>query len=183
MLFLRAQALGGSWVLLLVAATAVGCASEEIPNYGDPARVAGGVGSGGGGEGGSGGGTGTGGAECTVDASCAVSFATDIFPVLDATSKCADATCHAAGVGDLTLVAGDAANYFAQLTKFKLGTDPYIVACHPEQSKFPCNLKVSDGTNPHDACGNAMPLVAANAPTLAQLTAIEDWITCGAPNN
>jgi len=183
MVFMRAQPLGGSWVVLLVIAAGVaGCASEEIPTYGDPARVAGGAGGAAGGGSSAGGNTGTGGA-CEVDDACAVSFKDDLFPVLDGTAKCADAGCHVTGIGDLTLEAGNAANYYTQLTKYKLGADPYIVPCHPEQSKFPCNLKVADGMNPQDACGNTMPVATANAPTLAQLKQIEDWITCGAPDN
>lgn len=188
MLFLRpfhSQAPAGSRVLLLLALAGVwSCASEEIPRYGDPARVGGGQGgdtgtttpSGGGGSGGA----------CVVDEACAVSFKDAIFPVLDEKSKCAFSPgCHGDGLGNLTLTAADVASYYDGLTALKLkdGTSN-IVPCDPGSSKLLCNLNVSSGTNPYGKCGSKlMPPAPANAPTVDDLKAIEDWITCGAPNN
>lgn len=185
MLVPRSTRPGGSClVLLAVLAGLTGCASEEIPKYGDPARVAGGAGGGGSGAGGSG----AGGSTCEVDASCAVSFTDDIFPVLDGKAGCAGTSgCHADGKGSLTLLAGDADSYYDGLTAYQINNAPavgkYIVPCDPAASFLPCNLKVSDGANPHTACGSTMPLVATNAPTLEELQDIEDWIACGAPKN
>lgn len=181
----RAQRKTGSRgpVLVLVGLSALwGCASEEIPRYGDPQRV-------GGGQGGSTTGTttsGGGGGACVVDMACAVSFKDEIFPVLDGKAKCASASfCHGASKGNLTLTAGDVASYYDALTTFKLQDgSPNIVPCDPAGSKMLCNLKVESGTNPHGMCGSSlMPLNPADAPTLDQLTIIEEWITCGAPNN
>lgn len=172
------------FVLALLALMGVGsCASEEIPRYGDPARV-------GGGQGGdtgttSPGGGGAGGA-CEVDAACAVSFKDDLFPVLDQKSNCAFTPgCHGDGKGNLSLTPGDVASYFDGLTQLKLKDgSSNIVPCDPAGSKLLCNLKVSSGTNPWGTCGTQlMPLNPVNAPTTDDLKAIEDWITCGAPNN
>lgn len=171
----------GSWVLSLVTCAACwGCASEEIPKYGDPAQVAGGVG-------GSGGGTsagGSGGAACVPDAACAVSFEADIFPVLDGTGKCASGSpCHGDGAGDIT-IQPDAASYLAVLKDISISTGKYVVPCEPENSQILCNLKVSDAAdNPHGECGKTMPITAQDGPTVDQLKAIEDWIACGAPEN
>lgn len=171
-------------LLLLTLAGLWSCASEEIPRYGDPARVGGGQG-GDTGTSSSPGGGGSGGA-CVVDAACAVSFKDDLFPVLDGKSKCAFSPgCHGDGKGNLTLTAADVGSYYEGLTKLKLkdGTSN-IVPCDPAGSKMLCNLKVSSGTNPYGKCGSQlMPLNPVNAPTTDDLKAIEDWITCGAPNN
>lgn len=165
-----------------------GCATEQIPNYGDPAQVAGGVGGGSsgttttGGDGGSGGSV-----ACDPDPACAVSFATEIFPVLDTTAKCADSgLCHGNGSapGNLDLTAGDAASYYDALVAYVIdGGGAYVVPCDPASSQILCNLKATDGTNPNGECGATMPVAKNDAPTLAQLKKIEDWIACGAPNN
>ena len=46
-----------------------------------------------------------------------------------------------------------------------------------------CNLAVSDGANPHMLCGKLLLTKTSNGVTKAQLQKIEDWITCGAPDN
>lgn len=187
----RSQRPGRPWVLFLSSllfAGAWSCASEVIPNYGDPAQVAGGVG-------GAGGAVTTGSTttvECEVDPDCAVSFKDDIFPILDrnGTQGCAVSDgaiigCHSEGKGNLTLVAGDPASYFKGLTEYVLDSPegPYIVPCDPENSKISCNLQVADGENPQEFCGAKMPLVKDSAPTTTELQAIKDWIACGAPDN
>lgn len=187
MVLLRSQRTVGSRGLLLLAfllalAAVWGCASEEIPRYGDPQRVGGGVG---GTSTGTTSSTGTGGT-CTVDTGCNVSFKDDLFPVLDQKAKCAFSPgCHGDGKGGLTLTEGDVAGYYDALTTFKLKDgSSNIVPCDPADSKMLCNLKVSSGTNPHGTCGTQlMPPNPANAPTPDELTNIEDWITCGSPNN
>ncbi len=181
----RAQRKTGSRgpVLVLVGLSALwGCASEEIPRYGDPQRI-------GGGQGGSTTGTttsgGSGGA-CVVDMACGVSFKDEIFLVLDGKAKCATTPgCHGDGKGGLTLTAGDVASYYDALTAFKLKDgSPNIVPCDPASSRMLCNLKVSSGTSPYEPCGTLlMPVVPSDAPTLDDLKNIEDWITCGSPNN
>lgn len=179
--------------MLLLASLASGwsCASEEIPIYGDPARVAGGASgaSGASGAGGGSGGSDTGGSgPCVVQEACAVSFKTDIFPVLDTRSKCSDDNlCHGPSVKEsgLELKAMDVASYHKGLLEYSLA-DPagkYIVPCNPKKSKFLCNMKLSEGTNPDPPCGTLMPQKAANGVTEAELEKIKDWIECGAPNN
>lgn len=178
-------------LLIAACASALGCASEQIPSYGDPAQVAGGVGGGsGGGDTGAGGSGGSGGSvACEPDMSCAASWSTDVFPALDATAKCATgASCHGTdgtGPGNLTIEAGNADSYYEVLVSFVIESgDPYIVPCDPDKSTILCNLKASDGTNPRGECGKlTMPVAKSDAPTLAQLQLIEDWIACGAPKN
>jgi hypothetical protein len=187
MLFSRSQRPSAAGPLLLLALLgAWSCASEETPRFGEPGRVAGGVGAAGGagGSGGSGGST----KPCTVNTGCTISFKKDIFPVLDTKSSCAFSPgCHGDGKGNMTLIPGDAANYYDTLTKFVVNHDPdsgpYIVPCDPAASKLPCNLQTSDGANPNGKCASAMPKVGSKGPTLKQLQDIEDWITCGAPYN
>lgn len=183
-------------MLLLVVLTGAGsCASEEIPNYGDPAQVAGGVGGAGGSATTTNAGGGTGGttsSTCDVVEDCDVSFVDDIFPILDkgGTQGCAVTTggalpCHSESKGNLTLIAGDPASYYAALLAYDLDdpAGPYIAPCDPDGSKILCNLQVSDGEAPAETCGTLMPLVKANAPTQVQLQALKDWIACGAPDN
>lgn len=178
--------MAGSRLLLLVALAGLGgCATEEIPRYGDPQRVGGGQG-GDTGASTSTGGSGGGGGACEVDPTCAVSFKDTIFPVLDQKSKCAYTPgCHGDGKGNLSLTAGDVATYYDGLTALKLKDgSSNIVPCDVAGSKMLCNLKASDGDNPYGSCGSQlMPLNPVNAPTLNDLKAIEDWIKCGAPNN
>lgn len=173
-------------MLSLVACAGLwGCASEEIPTYGVPAQISG---VGGGGNGTSSGGSGGGGG-ATCDPTCKATFAEDVFPVLDTTAKCATgALCHGAdgsSPGDFQVTAADPDSYYDLLTTFVIESgEKYVVACDPDNSKLLCNLKVSDGDNPRGACGKKlMPIDPADAPTLAQIKAIEDWIACGAPKN
>ncbi len=178
-------------LVLVALAAASGCASEVIPNYGDPAQVAGGVGGAGGSvttsNDGGGGGTTSTPTECQVDPACAVSFLEDVFPVLDTKGGCAAASpCHQAGAKGLTLMPGDAAGYYDALTNYTLDdpADPYVVPCDPDKSTILCNLQLSGGAeNPFGTCGTKMPISPDDGPTAAELDAIKDWIACGAPNN
>ena len=190
MIALRSQRRGGSRSLLLVALVGLtGCASEVIPNYGDPAQVAGGVGGGAPTTSSSGSSTTTSttATECTPDPECDVSFAEDVFPLLDTKGGCAAASpCHQSGAKGLTLMPGDVAGYYAALTGYTLDdpADPYIVPCDPDKSTILCNLQLADGAqNPYGKCGTSMPYTAAASPTPAELDLIKDWIACGAPNN
>lgn len=179
-------------MLLFVAlAGAPGCASEVIPTYGDPAQVAGGVGGGvtTTGPGGSGGNSTTSSTstECVPDPECDVSFAEDVFPVLDTKGGCAAASpCHQSGAKGLTLTPGDVASYYQALTSYTLDSpaEPYIAPCDPAGSTILCNLQLSDGSESEfGKCGTLMPYTPAGSPTPAELDLIKDWIACGAPNN
>ncbi len=184
------------WALLLFGLVAAwGCASEVIPNYGDPAEVVGGVGAGPTtGNGGSGGATTT--SKCDIDTDCGgVSYAADIFPILNkggGMKSCSKTDgspidCHSESQGMLKLTPGDAAGHRTALLSYVLdspeGKGAYIVPCDPEGSKIICNLIVSDGANPSPPCGKPMPYAKASAPTMAEIQLIKDWIACGAPDN
>ena len=179
-----------------------GCATEEIPQYGDPAKVIGGVGATGSGSGAasSSGSTSSSGASssgmCMPDAGCAVSFAMDVFPILEDKAKCSAATCHGVGAGQApVMTAGDAKATVQVLLAhmFNEGPDPYIVPCNPAASKMICNMKLDSGndSNPYGPdCLPRMPKVklsddgVADAPlSLMELNTIAEWITCGAPDN
>lgn len=150
--------------------------------------MAGGVGAAGGTSAGGGGAGGSGGAMCQVDTGCKVSFKNDVYPALEGMGNCSFSPgCHGDGKGNLTLMPMAPDKFYTAITTYQMNhapaVGPYIVPCDPKSSLLPCNLKVSDGANPHAPCGSTMPVVAAKAPTTKQLQAIEDWITCGAPNN
>lgn len=164
-----------------------GCATEEIPPYGDPARVVGGAGSGAASSGGS----------CTVNQNCTTSFAMDVFPILETNAKCSAAgDCHGSNQGMVSLTAGDAKKLRTELLGITIqGTQPYIVPCDKAGSKMLCNMRVDKNAgvvNPYktaDYCGVGMPLVdAADSVvdeylTVDQIETIAAWIECGAPDN
>jgi hypothetical protein len=175
-----------------------GCATEEIPQYGDPANL---VGSAGATAAASSGGASTSGSGssssgmCDADAGCATSFAMDVFPILETKSKCSDADCHApAAARPPTMTPGDPAATLQALKAYFLGEDPmspYIVPCNPSASKMLCNMKMGSGTglNAYGDCGLRMPKVSAQDMvadeyiTQNELNTIAEWITCGAPDN
>lgn len=163
-----------------------GCATEEIPPYGDPARVVAGAGP-------SGGGT-SGGSSCTPSMNCAVSFQNDVMPILDDTAKCsATGACHGSSKGQITLTKGDVFGTLNTLRDLELKNEnlelvPYIVGCDPAASYMLCNLKLTSGNLPYEKCGSAMPKVIDDGIddmglTDEQFKTIEEWIKCGAPSN
>lgn len=171
-------------LLLLGTATwAASCATTEPPMFSDGDCVAGGCVQ----SGGSSSGTTT--VACTVDTSCAVHWATDIFAgILDGPAGCTGTgLCHGVGGGGLTLVSGQPDAAYTALLDYTITSGPkYIVPCSPQTSGFTCNMAVASGvTDPYTpACGIAMPFGTTGMPlTQAQLTSIANWITCGAPNN
>jgi hypothetical protein len=178
----------GPWIALALAGVLVAispsCATEEDLQFGDPARVAVGVGV-------SSGST-TGG--CAPDPSCSVSFRDDVFgPILDEKAKCTAETCHGGGTAGLTMIVGDSDGAYAALTNYKLsgGRGDYIVPCDLAASKLLCNFKLGpdEGANPYDTCGSLMPKVLLadavdDEPLTAEdLATVAMWIECGAPPN
>lgn len=173
-----------SSILLLAAFAALplavaGCATEEIPPYGDPAEVVGGAGAS----------SSSGGATCTGDPMCTVSFANDVVPILETKGKCADAQCHGMGAGTITLTAGNAKKLRAELLDLSVAGGPYIACDTPENSKMLCNMRVEMGVTKPPNCGGLMPKVDPDDTVddarlnQSEYTTIEEWIKCGAPDN
>jgi hypothetical protein len=177
-----------------------GCATEEIPQYGDPANLVGSAGAtaGSGEASSSASGSGSGSSSsgmCMPDPMCMVSFATDVFPILEMKAKCSDADCHApAAARAPVMTPGDAKATHAVLIKHPFNEDdkmPYIVPCNPMASKMMCNMKLGSGTglNTYGDCAPRMPKVSAmdtvadDYLTQTELNTIAEWITCGAPDN
>jgi len=173
--------------LFLVAAcaaipmAATGCATEEIPPYGDPAKVVGGAGS-----------STAAGGSCNVDPNCDTSFQNDVFPILENKAKCsAVGDCHGSGQGMVDLTPNDVKKLRAELLDLPFqGTERYVVPCDAMASKMLCNMRIETGlTNPHGKCGALMPRVDPDDTvddqrlSEADLTTIEKWIICGAPDN
>ena len=128
------------------------------------------------------------------DAGCAVSFANNVFPILENKAKCSAADCHApAAMRPPAMTAGDAKATLAVLLMHPFNEDPsvpYIVPCDPAASKMMCNLKLdpAEGTNMYGTCAPKMPKVLMDmvddAPlSLMELNTIAEWISCGAPDN
>jgi hypothetical protein len=118
-----------------------------------------------------GGGTGT----------CAVSWSTDVFPLLESTGSgsCGSAACHASGGQQPTVIDGNAAGTYDNLKAYTLLNGVgYIVPgdTNVADSAMDCNLVT--GT-----CG-ASPMPASPG-TLSgtQKTTIDTWVKCGAPQN
>jgi hypothetical protein len=172
----------------LAAGLGFACSTAETPLFSDGACVAGGCASTSAASS-----TSSSGVACTVDTTCAVSWATDIFtPILDGPAGCTAMTCHGGGAGGITLTTGEPTGAYMVLTGYTLlpapgPAKPYIVPCSPSASGFPCNmlLGAGGGTNSYGTCGTNMPLVLGGemALTEAQVSTIADWITCGAPDN
>ncbi len=154
-----------------------GCATEEIPPYGDPDKVVGGAGAS----------SSAAGGNCTADPGCMVSFQSDVLPILEGKGKCADAACHGMGAGTITLSAGAAIR--EELLALSVAEGPYIACAEPTSSKMLCNLRVEMGVVKPPNCGALMPQVdmddAVDDARINQMefTTIEEWIKCGAPDN
>ncbi|UQA57997.1 hypothetical protein [Polyangium aurulentum] len=163
---------------------AAGCATEEIPPYGEPARVVAGAGPSGAGSGGA----------CAPDPSCAVKFEAQIMPILDGVAKCsATGPCHGGSDEVIKFTAGDTAGTLKALRELQikdenLNSVPYIDACDPASSQMLCNLQRASGPSMYGKCGSLMPKVDDDgimdiALSDAEYALIEEWIKCGAPDN
>jgi len=163
---------------------AAGCATEEIPPYGEPARVVAGAGPSGAGSGGA----------CTPDLDCAVKFESQIMPILDGVAKCsATGPCHGGTEEVIKFMAGDTAGTLKTLRELEvkdenLNSVPYIAPCDPASSRMLCNLQLASGPSMYGKCGSLMPKVDDDgimdmALSDAEFELIEEWIKCGAPGN
>ena len=120
-----------------------------------------------------------------LDASpCAVSWSAQIFPNMAATGKwkCGDSSCH--GGFQSPKVTSDPRGTYAAFAAFTMTPPapavPFVRAgsTTPSQSGIECNLSST-------ACGAQMPLTqtGAQALTAAEVTMLDTWVRCGAPNN
>ncbi len=117
-----------------------------------------------------------------VDASnCSVSWSKDIFANMlpSAQWQCASSSCH----GGITSpkITSDATTSYGNLSAYKMKASglPFIApgVTDPSKSGIECNLSGS--------CGTKMPITAGGAQqaTMQQITAIDTWVKCGAPEN
>jgi hypothetical protein len=116
-----------------------------------------------------------------IAANCAVSFSTEIYPKMQpaGTWQCSAGTCH--GGTTVPIMDGTSAtNTYAALTAYVNNALPYFnpASTALTGSAFDCNLR---GT-----CGSAQMPLTTNGATQASptdLTTVDTWIMCGAPNN
>jgi hypothetical protein len=115
---------------------------------------------------------------------CTVSLKNDIIPVIF--KVCSTPSCHGGTTPpSKPRIDPAAANEMWDLWQkhtVKPGpTDPpkpYIDPC----SKNPADSTIACNVNAANKCGTLMPVGATGLPT-ADITKIEDWLKCGAPNN
>lgn len=112
---------------------------------------------------------------------CAVSWTTDVFPMLESTGSgtCGSAACHANGGQQPNVLDGNPTGTYNAFKGYTLlnGTG-YITPGNtsPTASSMDCNLVTS-------SCGAIAMPEAPGALSQAQKTTIDTWIKCGAPEN
>jgi hypothetical protein len=113
--------------------------------------------------------------------SCAVSWTNDVFPMLESTGTgaCGGGTCHASGAQPPTILDGNAAGTYNSLKGYTLiNAKPYIAPGDTNLADSTMDCDLVTGT-----CGaNRMPL-APGVLSPTQLTTIDTWVKCGAPQN
>lgn len=121
------------------------------------------------------------GAESGAPATCPVSWANDVFPLLESTGSgaCGSATCHASGGQVPSVLDGNPAGTYTGFTNLTvINNIPYIAPGNTSAaaSAMDCNLVTA-------TCGPAMPVSPTGTLSQAQKTTIDTWIKCGAPQN
>ncbi len=157
-----------------IGALLVGCATEEEILFGDPEDLALGTSAGV-----------TSGGNCVPDPTCEVSFRDDVLPPLLEQARCADGGCHATAIAGFAFPTAATEAREALVAYTFQGADGYVVPCEPERSKMLCNLVSEDGGG---SCGSPMPKLLDDAVDdvalqAADVQALADWISCGAPDN
>lgn len=122
----------------------------------------------------------------SVGVDCDVSFQADVYPVIVA--RCASGgLCHQSDNTFGAKLEGDANTYWNLLRRFPFRDTenkplPYINICstNPADSAISCSL-VRNGTSSN--CGSPMPPPANEKLTAAELSTLDAWLACGAPNN
>jgi len=111
---------------------------------------------------------------------CGTSFGRDVHPLLAA--SCGSASCHGTPNGAKPQIALDSATTRRNLIAQKaIAERPYVKICDPSPtaSSILCNIAKSGAS-----CGTGMPLSAPGSLAGSPLDkAIQNWITCGAPEN
>jgi hypothetical protein len=112
---------------------------------------------------------------------CAVSWANDVFPMLESTGSgsCAGAACHANGAQQPTILDGNAAGTYNSLKGYTLlNAVGYITPGNtdPAGSSIDCNLVTN-------SCGAGVMPLQPGTLSAAQKTTIDTWVKCGAPQN
>jgi hypothetical protein len=112
---------------------------------------------------------------------CAVSWTTDVFPMLESTGSgtCGSTACHASGAQTPTILDGNATGTYNSLKGYTLLNNVgYIVPgdTNPADSAMDCNLVTS-------TCGASPMPEAPGTLGATQKTTIDTWVKCGAPEN
>lgn len=112
---------------------------------------------------------------------CTVSFASDVLKIYG-TAGCSDVNCHGGATprNEPRIEPSDGPAMWQEFQAFTLSNGkPYLDPCStdPTQSTMTCNL----AAGPPTLCGTHMPQGGQIAP--ADITKIETWLKCGAPNN
>lgn len=113
---------------------------------------------------------------------CSVSWATDVFPMLESTGSgaCGSGACHANGAQQPTVLDGNAAGTYNTFKNYTLiNAVGYITPgnTNPANSSIDCDLVTG-------LCGaNPMPLAPTGSLSQTQKTTIDTWVKCGAPEN
>jgi hypothetical protein len=120
-------------------------------------------------------------AEGGTTGTCAVSWANDVFPMLESTGSgsCGSAACHANGAQQPPVLDGNAAGTYNAFKGYTLLNNVgYITPgdTSPAGSSMDCNLVTN-------SCGAGVMPMAPGALSAAQKTTIDVWIKCGAPQN
>ena len=117
-----------------------------------------------------------------VDAgNCTVSWSKDVFSNMlpSAQWQCASSSCHG-GITSPKITSDPTATY-TSLTAYKMKASglPFIApgVTDPSKSGIECNLSGS--------CGTRMPITGGGAQqaTSQQISTIDTWVKCGAPDN
>jgi hypothetical protein len=124
--------------------------------------------------------SGTTGTEAGGTGACAVSWATDVFPMLESTGSgaCGSAACHASGAQLPAVLDGNPTGTYNSFVNFTLlNNTGYITpGANAASSPIDCNLVTA-------TCGPAMPVAGTGTLSATQKQTIDTWVKCGVPMN
>jgi hypothetical protein len=118
-----------------------------------------------------------------VDAgACSVSYSGMIWPKMQGTWHCSDATCH--GGTSYQPKLDTAQDAYDNLMAYKISGKPYIDPCStdPDASAFVCNVQ-----SPFTCGLGQMPFpnatLGSGPMSSGDVSLVQTWVQCGAPNN